>query len=79
MIGLTVGTSVQAQTVNFDREFEAISQKCAVPRGWLSLSSDGFVRLIAPEDARYDDLICVLDELRDRELPMKVAYIGSVR
>lgn len=68
-----------AEQRDFNNEFQSIAQKCQIPREWLDMSADGFVRVLAPETATYGEMMCVLGELKTRKIPMKVGYISTVR
>lgn len=64
-----------ATTPKYDREFHEIAAKCDVPREWFEMSTDGFVRVLAPRTATYDDMQCVLDELKAHQIPMKMGFV----
>ncbi|HEX7822194.1 MAG TPA: hypothetical protein VF463_16415 [Sphingobium sp.] len=67
-----------AAAPKYDREFHDIAAKCKVPRQWLELSSDGFVRIRAPDTATYNEMRCVFDQLKAHKIPTKIGYVGSV-
>jgi hypothetical protein len=46
----------------------AISRECDVPRRWLRLRADGIVRFRPPARARYEQVDCVIRELRRRSV-----------
>ena len=75
---LLVGACSDAkQPRDFSAEFDAVSTKCHTPRGWLHMSDDGSVSFKPSEAANYKDGMCVLEELKARNLPMKRGYIAN--
>jgi hypothetical protein len=71
------GTAV-AESKNWSAEVEAVAEKCGIPPKNLRFVN-GSVRWIKPEKASYDQVMCVIDELKARGVPMQQGYVLNGR
>lgn len=78
MIFLIAEGTAMAESKDWSAEVEAIAEKCGIPPKNLRFVN-GSVSWIKPEKASYDQVMCVIDELKARGVPMQQGYVLNGR
>ncbi len=78
IIFLIAGGTAVAESKDWSAEVEAIAEKCGIPPKNLRFVN-GSLRWIKPENASYDQAMCVIDELKARGVPMQQGYVLNGR
>ncbi|MDO7833777.1 hypothetical protein Q4610_01845 [Sphingobium sp. HBC34] len=58
-------------------QFDAIADKCGLPRSALKLHGKDELQFQPPQDAKYEAVDCTLTELKAIKLPMKMGFVGN--
>ncbi|MCC2975864.1 hypothetical protein LK533_04130 [Sphingomonas sp. PL-96] len=59
------------------KQLDGMTDACRAPRGWLRHKGGDEIRFLPDPDAEYDKVDCVLKQLRESRIPMKLGFIGN--
>jgi hypothetical protein len=57
-------------------QFDAIADKCGLPRSAMKLHGKDELQFQPPHDAKFQAVDCTLNELKAIKLPMKMGFVG---
>jgi hypothetical protein len=72
---LVVGCAAKAGLTQ--SQFDAIADKCGLPRTALKLHGKDELQFQPPQDAKYEAVDCTLTELKAIKFPMKLGFVGN--
>jgi len=58
-------------------QFDAIADKCGLPRSALKLRGKDELQFQPPQDTKYEAVDCTLTELKAIKFPIKIGFVGN--
>jgi hypothetical protein len=59
------------------RQLDAMSAACRTPRKWLKHNGGEYVQFKPSRKARYEQVDCLLKQLRESAVPMNLGFVGN--
>ena len=74
---LILFTGFAAKAEPTQSQFDAIADKCGLPRSALKLRGKDELQFQPSRDAKYQAVDCTLTELKAIKYPMKLGFVGN--